>query len=270
VAVAIRLYCRDPSIPSNSNPVLRRLPWDKMLANTIGPPKLPLALLLCLGGGLRPCLAGGQRSRRSATLTNGPPLVINTWPFTSATEVGWAALQEGGEDARLNAVERGCSECEAAQCDGSVGYGSVPDSVGEVTLDALIMDGPTHDAGSVACLRGVREAISVARAVMMHTSHTLLVGEKASDFARMMGFEEWRGRSETTNSVQSYLAWLENSCQPNYYRGFEGGNSSCPPYPAPDYPVQGSKGASGRCCCRYMPTLSMMTYDVAIPVWMMS
>ena len=66
-------------------------------------------------------------------------LVINTWPFTDATEAGWAALVVGGADARLNAVERGCSECEEAQCDGSVGYGSIPDSEGHVTLDAMIM-----------------------------------------------------------------------------------------------------------------------------------
>ena len=71
----------------------------------------------------------------------------------------------------------------------------MPDSQGEVTLDALVMDGPSHDAGSVACLRGVREAVSVARGVMEHTSHTLLAGEKATAFARMLGFEEWDGRS---------------------------------------------------------------------------
>ena len=89
-------------------------------------------------------------------------------------------------------MERGCATCETEQCDGSVGFGSVPDSTGEVTLDALIMDGPSHDAGAVACLRGVREAVSVARAVMTHTAHTMLVGEKASQFARMMGFEQWQ------------------------------------------------------------------------------
>ena len=148
-----------------------------------------------------------------AGLLDAAPLVINTWPFIEATEAGWEALVQGGQDARLNAVERGCSQCEAAQCDGSVGYGSVPDSTGEVTLDAMIMDGPTHDVGSVACLRGVREAISVARAVMTHTSHSMLVGEKASAFARMLGFEEWEGRSETTNSIAAFLSWREGDCQ---------------------------------------------------------
>ena len=35
----------------------------------------------------------------------------------------------------------------------------------------------THDVGSVGCLRRVKSAISVARAVMNYTKHTLLVGE---------------------------------------------------------------------------------------------
>lgn len=177
----------------------------------------------------------------------GSLLVINTWPFTDATETAWAALTDGAQDSRLNAVEKGCSECERSQCDGSVGFGSVPDSVGEVTLDALIMDGPTHDVGSVACLRGVREAISVARAVMTHTSHSLLAGEKASDFARMMGFEQWEGRSETTNSISAYLGWRENNCQPNFYRGLDGGNTTCPPYnqpPRSSSSLPGTPGAS--------------------------
>ena len=33
-----------------------------------------------------------------------------------------------------------------------------------------------HDVGSVGCLTGVRSAISVARAVMEYSQHTLLVG----------------------------------------------------------------------------------------------
>lgn len=42
----------------------------------------------------------------------------------------------------------------------------------------MIMDGPTHNVGAVAALRRVKNAASVAWAVMNHTRHTLLVGEK--------------------------------------------------------------------------------------------
>ena len=35
----------------------------------------------------------------------------------------------------------------------------------------------THDVGSVGCLKNIRSAISVARSVMVHTRHTLLVGD---------------------------------------------------------------------------------------------
>ena len=47
----------------------------------------------------------------------------------------------------------------------------------------------THDVGSVGCLRRVKSAISVARSVMEHTTHTLLVGELATEFAMNMGFK---------------------------------------------------------------------------------
>ena len=35
----------------------------------------------------------------------------------------------------------------------------------------------THAIGSVGCLRRIKSAISVARSVMEHSTHTLLVGE---------------------------------------------------------------------------------------------
>lgn len=38
----------------------------------------------------------------------------------------------------------GCSKCEADQCDGSVGFGGSPDTLGETTLDAMVMDGRNH------------------------------------------------------------------------------------------------------------------------------
>lgn len=51
----------------------------------------------------------------------------------------WNTLQAGGSE--LDAVEKGCGQCEIEQCDGSVGYGGSPDEHGETTLDAMIMDG---------------------------------------------------------------------------------------------------------------------------------
>ncbi len=53
----------------------------------------------------------------------------------------------------------------------------------------MIIDGDTMDMGAVGCLVNVRDAIGVARAVMEHTYHTLLVGDAASNFAIEMGFQ---------------------------------------------------------------------------------
>uniref|UniRef100_A0A3Q4H3J6 N(4)-(Beta-N-acetylglucosaminyl)-L-asparaginase n=1 Tax=Neolamprologus brichardi TaxID=32507 RepID=A0A3Q4H3J6_NEOBR len=140
------------------------------------------------------------------------PLVINTWPFKNAAAAAWSALQSGGSV--LDAVERGCARCEMEQCDGSVGYGGSPDESGETTLDALIMNGDTMEVGAVADLRRIKNAIGVARAVMEHTEHTLLVGESASVFAENMGFI---AEDLTTNkSVNIFSEWLKGNCQPNY------------------------------------------------------
>lgn len=63
----------------------------------------------------------------------GLPMVINTWggPFTAATDAAYLSLLKP-ETSALDAVELGCSTCEANQCDGSVGYGGSPDENCEV------------------------------------------------------------------------------------------------------------------------------------------
>ncbi|XP_070769621.1 N(4)-(beta-N-acetylglucosaminyl)-L-asparaginase isoform X1 [Enoplosus armatus] len=155
------------------------------------------------------------------------PLVINTWPFKNATAAAWSALQSGGSV--LDAVEKGCARCEMEQCDGSVGYGGSPDESGETTLDAMIMNGDTMEVGAVADLRRIKNAIGVARAVMEHTDHTLLVGESASVFAENMGFI---AEDLTTNkSLNIFSQWLKGNCQPNYRKNvFPDPSKSCGPY----------------------------------------
>ncbi|XP_037255281.1 N(4)-(beta-N-acetylglucosaminyl)-L-asparaginase isoform X2 [Falco rusticolus] len=159
------------------------------------------------------------------------PVVINTWAFRKAAETAWRVLQLGGSE--LDAVERGCTQCEIDQCDGSVGYGGSPDEIGETTLDAMIMDGNTMEVGAVADLRHVKNAIGVARKVIEYTKHTLLVGESASLFAVRMGFPY--EDLTTQKSLLMYSQWLNQSCQPNYWKNVVPDSSkSCGPYKRPE------------------------------------
>ncbi|XP_072291312.1 N(4)-(beta-N-acetylglucosaminyl)-L-asparaginase [Eucyclogobius newberryi] len=184
------------------------------------------------------------------------PLVINTWPFKDATEAAWKSLQSGGTV--LDAVEKGCGQCEEAQCDGSVGYGGSPDERGETTLDAMIMNGDTMEVGAVADLRRIKNAIGVARAVMERTTHTLLVGESASLFAENMGFT---AEDLTTNkSLNIFLEWLKGNCQPNYRKNvFPDPSKYCGPY-KPRAPVT-DKQTRGHANVHSHDTIGMIAMD---------
>ncbi len=116
------------------------------------------------------------------------PLLISTWPFgKAANDVALKVIQDGRSV--LDAVEQGISVVEADPSNSSVGLGGKPNSAGVVQLDACIMFGPGHKAGSVGALEGIRHPISVARVVMEKTPHVMLVGEGARQFALAHGFE---------------------------------------------------------------------------------
>ncbi|XP_062502987.1 N(4)-(Beta-N-acetylglucosaminyl)-L-asparaginase-like [Corticium candelabrum] len=158
------------------------------------------------------------------------PIVINTWPFTNATEKAWATLMSNGS--ALDSVESGCNECELQQCDHSVGFGGDPNEDGETTLDAMIMDGVTHDVGAVGCLKRVKRAISVARKVMEHTDHTFLVGDDATRFAVQMGFTN--ESLQTEFSRQQWENWKDKHCQPNHWKNVvPDPTKHCGPYHLP-------------------------------------
>ncbi|OBR12587.1 Asparaginase [Colletotrichum higginsianum IMI 349063] len=189
---------------------------------------------------LVPLLLAGRALAQSHP-SPGLPMVINTWggPFTAATDAAYQALVRPGASA-LDAVEIGCATCEANQCDGSVGFGGSPDERCETTLDAMIMDGVTMKSGSVAGLRRVKNAIGVARHVLEYTSHTMLAGDLATDFAVENGFP---AENLTTEASAARCAeWRRSNCQSNYRQNVTPDpKSSCGPYT----PVELDSGAAG-------------------------
>ena len=68
-------------------------------------------------------------------------------------------LRRGGR--ALDAVEAACRVTEDDPSDHSVGYGGLPNVIGEVELDASIMDGRTLRAGAVARGRSLRSYRSI-------------------------------------------------------------------------------------------------------------
>lgn len=111
-------------------------------------------------------------------------------------EVGLAAgialLRDGAS--AMDAVEAAIRVVESNEADHFVGVGGLPNLLGEVELDASIMDGATRRAGAVGAVRGFPHPISIARAVCEQLpQHLLLVGAGAERFADDIGIE----RAET-------------------------------------------------------------------------
>ena len=136
-------------------------------------------------------------------------------------EAAMAVLRRGGS--ALDAVEAGTRAVEDNADDHSVGTGGLPNLLGEVELDASIMDGRTLAAGAVAGLKGFANPVSVARRVMTDLPHVLLVGVGAARFAAECGFPHaellaaealrvWRERLEGTlepNSTPGDVAYYD-------------------------------------------------------------
>ncbi|HEY2285239.1 MAG TPA: isoaspartyl peptidase/L-asparaginase [Streptosporangiaceae bacterium] len=118
---------------------------------------------------------------------------------------GVAVLRDGGR--ALDAVEAAIRVVEANEADHYVGVGGLPNLVGDVELDASIMDGATRRAGAVAAVTGFPHPISIARAVLeqLH-QHVLLVGRGAERFADETGIE--RGETLTDEAVKLWREGL--------------------------------------------------------------
>jgi beta-aspartyl-peptidase (threonine type) len=130
------------------------------------------------------------------------PIIVASGNGASALPAGIGILARGGS--ALDAVEACAKIIEADTTDTSVGRGGKPKVLGEVELDASIMDGTAHHSGAVAALKGYLHPISVARKVMERTPHVFIVGEGAARFAREIGATRAQNLTASTR-----VLWVE-------------------------------------------------------------
>jgi isoaspartyl peptidase/L-asparaginase-like protein (Ntn-hydrolase superfamily) len=133
------------------------------------------------------------------------PITIATWPFGRSAVAAAMKVLAKGEPA-LDAALAGAQAVEDdLSIRTSVGFGSLPDRLGRLTLDACLMDGRTLQCGAVACVEHIKHPAALARRVMEKTPHVLLVGEGAKWFALQQGFP-----LEVPYTAASIKEWLDN------------------------------------------------------------
>jgi beta-aspartyl-peptidase (threonine type) len=105
--------------------------------------------------------------------------------LTKALQDGYAQLKAGKP--AIDAVTTAITVLEDDP-NFNAGKGSVFTHDGKNEMDAAVMEGDSLRAGSVAGVHRVKNPILLARAVLEHSPHVMLVGDGAEEFAKEQGF----------------------------------------------------------------------------------
>src|SRR6185437_7140357 len=131
----------------------------------------------------------------------GKRVVISSANGLASCRKAMEMLQQGADT--LDAVIAGVNIVELDPNDTSVGYGGLPNEDGVPELDSCVTHGPTRRCGAVGAIRGIKTPSKIAKLVMDHTTHVMIVGEGATRFAKDYGYKE-----EDLLTDKSRLAWL--------------------------------------------------------------
>ena len=140
---------------------------------------------------------------RAASPIAARPTIVASANGLRGVSRAWEMIGKGADP--LDAVIAGVNIQELDPDDQSVGLGGLPNEDGVVQLDASCMHGPTRRAGAVAAIEDIATPSLVAKAVMEHTDHIMLVGAGAREFALKMGFKAQNLLTE--KSRQEWLRW---------------------------------------------------------------
>lgn len=102
--------------------------------------------------------------------------------LTAALLAGYKALENSALDAVEQAVQI-LEDCPVF----NAGRGAVYSHEGEQHMDAAIMSGKDKNAGAIAGVQRIKNPITLARKVLTHSQHILLIGKGAEQFAQEQG-----------------------------------------------------------------------------------
>lgn len=153
--------------------------------------------------GIALALHGGAGTILRSTMTPGLQAQYED-ALKAALDAGYSILDQAG--AALDAVEAAVRSLEDFPLF-NAGRGSVFNHEGSHEMDAAIMNGQTLDCGAVAGVSGIRNPVSLARAVMEQSEHVLLAGKAAEVFAQKHSFV--LADSEYFYTEQRFKQWQE-------------------------------------------------------------
>jgi len=154
------------------------------------------------------------------------PVIICAANGYNYIDRGFQVLTDGGDT--LDAVMAVITGPEDDPNDDSVGLGGLPNEECVVELDSCCMHGPTRMAGSVAGVHDIKNVSLLAKTVMEHTGHVMLVGEGASHFGLVMGFP--KENLLTERSRKTWQLWRETMSTDDWW----GPGLASPNYKFPD------------------------------------
>ncbi len=124
--------------------------------------------------------------------------------LNAALDKGYEILKQGGSS--VDAVVAAITELENNPIF-NAGRGSVFTKKGLHEMDAALMNGKTLEAGAVAGVRNIKNPITLAREVMLHSGHVFLSGSGAAEFALSRGIEQ--AKDDYFFNKQRYEQWVK-------------------------------------------------------------
>ncbi len=139
------------------------------------------------------------------------PALICKNTSTVSIDAAYKMLKDGSDT--LDAALHLCKAQEDDPTNHSAGLGGLPNSQGEVQLDACCFHGPTGRSAAVSSITGIRNASLVARAVIEDTGDAVLAGSDAQTFALAHGFLKEDLLTDRTR--KNYLLWKQIASSSN-------------------------------------------------------